>query len=101
MMPDTALSCKYLHGRSDEYPCSRWRLVRTYPPAAEPKKRIAPISNVIHVREAMIRCWKEARRGELKVEDASRLVHMLSLIQRSFEISDLEERLRKLEGERE
>lgn len=71
------------------------------PPAAEPKKRIAPISNVIHVREAMIRCWKEARRGELKVEDASRLVHMLSLIQRSFESSDLEERLRKLEGERE
>jgi hypothetical protein len=69
------------------------------PPAAEPKKRIAPISNVIHVREHMVRIFKEARRGECKVEDASRLIHMLSLIQRSFESSDVEERLRKLEAE--
>ena len=69
------------------------------PPAAEPKKRIAPISNVIHVREHMVRIFKEARRGECKVEDASRLIHMLSLIQRSFESSDVEERLRKLETE--
>ena len=70
------------------------------PPVAEPKKRIAPISNVIHVREHMVRIFKEARRGECKVEDASRLIHMLSLIQRSFEISDVEERLRQLEQEK-
>jgi hypothetical protein len=70
------------------------------PPVAEPKKRIAPISNVIHVREHMVRIFKEARRGECKVEDASRLIHMLSLIQRSFETSDLEERLRQLEQEK-
>ena len=70
-------------------------------PSPEPKKRIAPITSVICIREHMVRIFKEARRGECKVEDASRLIHMLSLIQRSFESSDLEERLRKLEGERE
>ena len=69
------------------------------PPAAEPKKRIPPISNVLHVREAMIRIFKEARRGECKVDDASKLIHMLSLIQRSFEASDIQERLRNLENE--
>jgi len=67
------------------------------PLAAEPKKRIAPITNVVSVREHMVRIFKEARRGEIKVEDASRLIHMLSLIQRSFMDSDVEERLRRLE----
>lgn len=46
----------------------------------------------------MVRIFKEARRGECKVEDASRLIHMLSLIQRSFEASDVEKRLRQLES---
>lgn len=67
-------------------------------PPPEPKKRIPPIGNVIQVRDHMVRIFKEARRGELKVDDASKLIHMLSLIQRSFESSDLEERLRRLEG---
>lgn len=69
------------------------------PPAAEPKKRIAPIASVIDVRKHMIRVWSECRRGDMKVEDGSRLIHMLSLIQRSFEASDIEERLRNLESE--
>ena len=63
-----------------------------------PTKRIKPISNVVHVRDHMIRIWKEARRGDCKVEDASKLIFMLVQIQRSFEASDLEERLRRLEG---
>jgi hypothetical protein len=45
----------------------------------------------------MVRIFKEARRGECKVEDASRLIHMLSLIQRSFETSDLAQRIKALE----
>ncbi len=69
------------------------------PTITPPKKRIKPISNVVHVRDHMVRIFKEARRGECKVEDASRLIHMLSLIQRSFETSDLEERLNRLERE--
>jgi len=69
------------------------------PPAAEPKKRIAPIRNVIDVRSHMIRVWVECRKGSMKVEDGSRLIHMLSLIQRSFMDSDIEQRLRRLEEE--
>ena len=66
-------------------------------PTVTPKKQIKPIANVIHVREHMIRIWKEARRGECKVEDASKLIFMLVQIQRSFETSDLAERIEALE----
>ena len=86
-----------LNGISMENPKPVWPSPVT-PMPPEAKKRIQPISNVIHVREHMVRIFKEARRGECKVEDASRLIHMLSLIQRSFESSDLEERLRRLES---
>ena len=86
-----------LNGISMENPKPVWPSpVTPIPPEA--KKRIQPISNVIQVRDHMVRIFKEARRGEIKVDDASKLIHMLSLIQRSFESSDLEERLRRLEG---
>jgi hypothetical protein len=67
------------------------------PTITPPQKRIKPISNVVHVREHMIRIWKEARRGDCKVEDASKLIFMLVQIQRSFETSDLAERIKALE----
>ncbi len=68
-------------------------------PLGEAKqKRIQPISNVIHVRQHMVRIFKEARRGEMKVEDASRLIYMLSIVQKAFESSDVEKRLKDLEN---
>ena len=86
-----------LNGISMENPKPVWPSpVTPIPPEA--KKRIQPISNVIDVREHMIRVWKECRRGEMKVEDGSRLIFMLGQIQKCFESSDLEERLRRLEG---
>lgn len=67
------------------------------PPAAEPKKRIAPIASVADVRDHMVRIFKEARRGDCKIEDASRLIFMLGQIQKCFEASELERRLTALE----
>jgi hypothetical protein len=46
----------------------------------------------------MTKLYREARNGKLKIEDASRLTHILMLIGKTFETTDLEERLSKLEG---
>ncbi|MFE3837527.1 hypothetical protein [Pseudogemmobacter sonorensis] len=66
-------------------------------PARPLPQRIGPIANVIHCREHMVRIFKEARTGKLDISDASRLVNILAQVQRSFEASDMEERLKRLE----
>lgn len=66
------------------------------PPAAEPKRRIR-LHSMIDCRTEMVRLYKEMRNGRLKVEDGSRLVHVLGMISRSFQDTDLEARLTALE----
>lgn len=62
-----------------------------------PQKRIT-LKSVVSCRNEQIKLYREARNGKLKIEDASRLVHILMLVAKSFEATDLEERLSKLEG---
>lgn len=66
--------------------------------SAEPKRRIR-LHSMIDCRQEMVRLYKEMRNGRLKVEDGSRLVHVLGMISRSFQDTDLEARLTALEAE--
>lgn len=66
-------------------------------PVTPPQKRIK-LASVLDCRGEMTKLYREARNGKLKIEDASRLTHILMLIGKTFEATDLEERLSKLEG---
>ncbi|SEQ90704.1 hypothetical protein SAMN04488092_11643 [Thalassovita taeanensis] len=67
------------------------------PTPTPPQKRIK-LASVLDCRGEMTKLYREARNGKLKIEDASRLTHILMLIGKTFEATDLEERLSKLEG---
>ena len=63
---------------------------------ATKKKRVGPLSGVGQVCAEMARCYREARRGELPIKDASRLVHMLGQLRAGLEAGDLEQRIAAL-----
>lgn len=67
------------------------------PTPTPPQKRIK-LASVLDCRGEMTKLYREARNGKLKIEDASRLTHILMLIGKTFEATDLEERLAQLEG---
>lgn len=67
------------------------------PTPTPPQKRIK-LTSVLDCRGEMTKLYREARNGKLKIEDASRLTHILMLIGKTFEATDLEERLAQLEG---
>lgn len=70
------------------------------PPPVKPKRYRAKLSSVADVNREIQRVYRECRSGLLDVSDGSKLAHILSLIARIHETSDLEARLAALEGRR-
>lgn len=68
------------------------------PPPAKPKRYRAKLSTVADVNREIQRVYREARSNLLDTGDASKLAHILSLIARIHETTDLEARLAKLEA---
>lgn len=68
------------------------------PPAklASPRLKLETVQNV---RRELARIYREARRGELKVETATRLAYLLDLMSRLIERSELEARIEVLEAQ--
>jgi hypothetical protein len=64
------------------------------PPAARPRLRL---DSLARVRFELTKIYRQARDGERDVSDASKLAHILALIGRILEGSDLEKRIGLLE----
>lgn len=60
--------------------------------------RFSRLTSMKGVRCEMSRLYREARLGELPVDDASKLCHMLKALADVLRDSDLERRLAELEG---
>ena len=61
------------------------------------KIRIGPLNTVGGVVTELGRIYREARRGELEVGDATRLAMVLREIRCALEASDIEKRIEALE----
>lgn len=72
------------------------------PPAPAEKKTYAraKLTTATDVSRELAKLYREARSGRIKVEDASRLANILSILSRILTDSDIEERLAALEGRR-
>lgn len=71
------------------------------PAAAKPPRRKAfraKLNTVRDVQNQIARLYREARSGTIKVEDASRLANVLSILGRMIEGGDVEERIVALEA---
>ena len=62
------------------------------------KIRIGPLDTVGGVVTELGRVYREARRGQLDVGDATRLAMVLREIRSALEVSEFEVRLRAVEG---
>ena len=62
------------------------------------KIRIGPLDTVGGVVTELGRVYREARRGELDVGDATRLSMILREIRQALEVSEFERRILALEG---
>ena len=62
------------------------------------KVKIGPLITVGGCASEIAKVYRQARRDELDVEVASKLVYMLAQLRQALEISQLEERLLALEG---
>jgi hypothetical protein len=67
------------------------------PSHANGKRYRCKLSSIADVNREMQRIYRECRSNLVEVGDGSKLVHMLSLIARVHETSDLEARLAALE----
>ncbi|MGL6157006.1 MAG: hypothetical protein ACRC1O_10375 [Ralstonia mannitolilytica] len=63
-----------------------------------PSKKIA-LHNGEAIRREMAAVYRGARRGEIDLGDATRLVYMLDRIMKAYETSEIERRLEALEQE--
>lgn len=68
-------------------------------PTPPGRKRVGKLHTIEAVRREAARLYREARRGEVAAGDASKLAVLLQLVARLIEGSDLEARVRRLEGE--
>jgi hypothetical protein len=68
------------------------------PPPPKPKRYRAKLSTVAEVNREIQRVYRECRSGILDTSDGSKLAHILSMIARIHEATDLEARLAKLEA---
>jgi hypothetical protein len=64
------------------------------PPAGRSRLRLDTLDRV---RRELVRIYREARDGKRDVSDASKLAHILTMIARILEGSDLEKRITALE----
>ena len=61
------------------------------------KERRIGLLKLDQVREEMARVYREMRRGELELQDGTRLVYVLTQIGKMIEATDIEERLKAME----
>jgi len=69
-------------------------------PPAPTKHARAKLKTVGDVSHELAKLYREARSGRIKVDDASRLANMLSILSRILSDTQLEERIAALEGQR-
>ena len=60
--------------------------------------RIGPLTTVGGVVSELGKVYRQARRGQIDTQDATRLAFILREIRVALESSDIEERLERLEG---
>ena len=63
------------------------------------KIRIGPLDNVGGIVSELGKVYRQARRGQLDTQDATRLAFILREIRIALESSDIEKRLEVLEGD--
>ncbi len=56
------------------------------------------LTKMEHVRDELARVYRQARTGKIETQEATRLTYILVALSKVIEISDLEERIRTLEG---
>ncbi len=56
------------------------------------------LTRLEHVRDELARVYRQARTGKIETQEATRLTYILVALSKVIEISDLEERIRTLEG---
>ena len=67
-------------------------------PTTPSEKRVrAPLRNTHEVRTELCKVYREMRGGKLPVDHGSKYAHVLQVIARLFETTDLAERIEKLE----
>jgi hypothetical protein len=66
--------------------------------AEQRRVKIGPLTTVGEVAAELGRLYRQAKRGELPITDASRLATILSVMRQCLESSELERRLETLEG---
>ncbi len=66
--------------------------------SAQKKIRIGPLNTVGGVVTELGKIYREARRGQLDVGDATRLAMVLREIRQALEVSEFEARLLVVEG---
>jgi hypothetical protein len=74
------------------------RVTAPTPPPAKPKRYRCKLSSIADVNREIQRVYREARSNVLDTGDASKLAHILSMIARIHETTDLESRLAALEA---
>ena len=74
---------------------TRLKAAGVSPPAGRPPR--LRLDSLARVRFELVRIYREARDGKRDVGDASKLAHILALIARILEGSDLEKRIALLE----
>jgi len=62
------------------------------------KVRIGPLTTLGEVAAELGRLYRQARRGEVPVADASRLATILSVMRQCLEASELERRIAEMEA---
>jgi hypothetical protein len=67
------------------------------PPVKTRRSRVR-LDSVFDTRREAARIYRKAVSGDLKVEDASRLVNMLAILSRMIETGEFEGRLAQLES---
>ena len=62
--------------------------------------RIGPLGTVGDLVEEMARVYRQARRDEIEIENASKLIYMLGQMRSALEVAALEQRIAALEARR-
>ena len=65
--------------------------------AAPPRLRL-PLASAGDVARELARLYRQARAGQMEVQDSSRLANILQILARVLETSDLEARIEALEA---
>lgn len=63
-------------------------------------KRLPSLKSIDGIQQNMEKVFREARRGDLPVADASKLAHILKIMFEMRATKDLEKRIEALEAER-